>query len=110
MCLNLIHLEIPILEDDADLDDILAVLAEPQLRTFQSKRGLTEDDGLLHQPRILARLSPHLTQLAITVHAEDFTTSPEYTMFTHLRHVHIRGVVWTKGWETLSDSNRDDRG
>ncbi|KAG8875160.1 hypothetical protein FRB97_005369 [Tulasnella sp. 331] len=104
MCPNLLCLDIDAIEEDPDeLEPTLAVLAGLQLRVFKSNGGSFEDEDLIRRRRIMVRLSPHITKLIVVVGAHKFPTTPDYTEFTNLHHVHIQGAIWTKGWETLFD-------
>lgn len=100
--LNMAKIRLSALEDGYDIDGTLALIAGPPLRTFEDLYGYN-DCEIIERLEVIARVSPHLTDLILDLLAVSFSETPDYTSFPELRQVKLTGVVWKKGWEALSD-------
>ncbi|KAG8984651.1 hypothetical protein FRB93_006381 [Tulasnella sp. JGI-2019a] len=103
ICPNLVVLELEDVEEGFDLDGTLAILAGARLRTVSVAGNTTTDEETIHRLKMLASLSARITNIVVSLQADDFTATPDYTIFQALRQLRIKGTVWRKGWEVISD-------
>lgn len=107
LCANLSSLQIDGVGDYPNLQDTVSILAGPALRVFRASGKIMgsevpEDDETIHRFEAIQDLAPYISKVTVALRANDFILSPDYSMFTHLRELCIHGVVWKKGWESLS--------
>ncbi|KAG9029952.1 hypothetical protein FRB95_004705 [Tulasnella sp. JGI-2019a] len=103
LCPNLVAVELKDVTEEYDLDGTLAILAGTNLRRFSVGRDMDRDADTIRQFDLIADLSVHVTKIDISLFADDFTISPDYTIFRELRQLYVHGVVWRKGWGVISD-------
>ncbi|KAG8874833.1 hypothetical protein FRB97_005629 [Tulasnella sp. 331] len=89
-------------EDGYDTGGTLALIAGPSLRIYKDEYTYSKCK-VADRLQVIARVSPHLTNLTVDIQAASLFGTPNYTACPELRHVRITGVVWENAWETLSD-------
>ncbi|KAG8869439.1 hypothetical protein FRB97_001229 [Tulasnella sp. 331] len=102
MCPNLLYLRVGEIENEGELEDTLAVVAGPTLRTYQSNKYVQQDHNIISGLKVISSRSTNVTQVIVTLVGIHSNFCPDYTIFKKLRRVHIHGVVQRLGWENLA--------